>query len=127
MWVSFYLHNQCQGECHRYKEVFRGDLTRLEDVMTGKHNSTFREKEKKKKKKKGKKNVQDGYVTEENAYEQRADRGRYHGAVHAPCRWLVEDTRPSRARRQQVTTNYLSSPGQKKWKKYDGEPPLHND
>jgi len=67
--------------------VFRGDLTRLEDVMTGKHNSTFREEEKKKEN-----NVQDGYVTEENAYEQRADRGRYHGAVHAPCRWLVEDT-----------------------------------
>lgn len=71
--------NQCQGECHGYKEVFCGDITRLEDVM------------------------EDGYVTEENAYEQRADRGGYDGAVHAPRRWLLEDTRSSRARREQVT------------------------
>jgi hypothetical protein len=78
--------------------VFRGDITRFEDVMAGKHKSeravNFREV------KERENDAQDGYVTEENAYEQRAYCGGYHGAVHAPRRWLLEDTRPSGARRE---------------------------
>jgi hypothetical protein len=118
MWV--YLHNQCQSERHGYEEVFRGDGTRLEDVMAGKHTNQrlstsgklFDEKD----------DVQDGYVAEENAYKQRTDRGGYHGTVHAPRRWLLEDTWPSRARREQVTTNYLSSPGNKRERKVMAHP-----
>jgi hypothetical protein len=92
--------------------VFCGDITRLEDVMAaGSTNHGLSTSARKRKEKEN--GVQDGYVTEENAYEQRADRGGYHGAVHAPRRWLLEDTRPSSARREQVTTNYLSSPGKK--------------
>ena len=54
--------------------------------------------------------VQDGHVTEENADEQRTDRGGYRRAVHAPRRWLLENTRFARARRKQVTTNHFEFP-----------------
>jgi hypothetical protein len=55
--------------------------------------------------------VQDGHVTEEDTNEQRTDRSGYHGAVHAPRRWLLEYTRFSCASREQVTTRPLSSQG----------------
>lgn len=93
--------------------MFCGDITRLEDVMAAGRTSQRLSTSARRREEKDN-DVQDGYVTEENAYKQRADRGGYHGAVHAPRRWLLEDTRPSSARREQVTTNYLSSPGKKK-------------
>jgi hypothetical protein len=81
------LHNQCQGECHGNKKMSSGDITRLEDVMVNEQTIQLpreggeREED-----------VQDGHVTEEYAYEQRADRCGYHGGVHAPRRGLLENT-----------------------------------
>lgn len=43
--------------------------------------------------------VQDGHVREEDADEECAQRGGYHRGVHAPRRWLLENTRSARARR----------------------------
>ena len=51
----------------------------------------------------GRQHVQDGHVREEEADEQRADRGGYHSAIDAPRRRLLEDTRSASARREQVT------------------------
>jgi hypothetical protein len=48
--------------------------------------------------------VQDGYVREEEADEQRTERCRYCGAVDSPRRWLLEDTRSASPRREQVAT-----------------------
>ncbi len=105
--------------------MFRGDITRLEDVMAGKYKSMFCQLPRQEREER-ENDVQDGHVTEENAYEQRADRGRYRSAVHAPCRWLLEDTRSSRPRREQVATNRLGSPG-KQQRKEDDSPPLHHN
>ncbi len=79
--------------------------------MAGKHKSTTVRKRRKREK-----DVQDGHITEENAYEQRADRGGYYSAVHAPRWWLLENTRPSRTRREQVTTKTYQLPRQTKVK-----------
>lgn len=44
--------------------------------------------------------AQGGHIREEDADEQRAERGGYRGAVHSPSRWLLEDTGPAGARRE---------------------------
>jgi len=52
---------------------------------------------------KGKGNVQDGNITEEDADEQRTERGGDRRRVYLPRRWLLEYTGPTRARREQIS------------------------
>ena len=67
---------------------------RLEDVMAEEREANISISPKKRK---GKAGVQDGNVREEDANDQSANCGGYHGAIHAPRRRLLENTRTARA------------------------------
>jgi hypothetical protein len=81
--------------------VFRGDVARLEDMMAIKDamsvSAAVRERGRRER------GAQGRNVAEEDTNHQCAERCGDRGAVYAPCRWLLEDTRPARARREQVT------------------------
>ena len=88
------LHKERQGEGHRDEEVFRGDVTRLEDIMAEnamRVSTSVQERG-------WERDAQDRNVAEEDADAERADCCGDRRAIHAPCRRLLEDTRPARAR-----------------------------
>ena len=82
--------------------MYRGDFTRLEDILA---EDAISVSVRVCQMKVG--NVQGGYVREEDANDQGTDRRGYRGAVHTP-RWrLLNDARPARARREQVTVQVI--------------------
>ena len=96
------VHNERQGEGHRDEEVFGRDVARLEDMMASikdamNVSAAVQERGRRER------SAQGRNVAEEDPNGQCAECCGNRGAVNAPRRWLLEDTRPARARRKQVT------------------------
>ena len=82
--------------------MFGRDVARLEDMMASikdmmSVSAAVRERGRRER------SAQSRNVAEEDPNGQCAERRGDRGAVYAPRRWLLEDTRPARARRKQVT------------------------